>query len=134
MKTQGVCKSCRIIRLCLTGLLIATSAVAGYHWGMIIETGVPADSFDYLVGAFALVVGVLVIVIMDATSARVEDKASLDAEELQRLAHLAESGRANAERMERALAELTEDNARLRDMLRARDGHPAGASHHAHPG
>ena len=134
MNTQSVCKWCRMIRLCLTGLLVATSAVAGYHWGMIIETGVPADSFDYLVGAFALIVVVLVIVTMDATSARVEDKAALDAEELQRLAHLADSSRANAEKMERALAELTQDNARLRDMLRARDGHAAGASHHPHPG
>jgi len=134
LKTQALCKNCRIVRLCLTGLLIATSAVAGYHWGTIIETGVPADSFDYLVGAFALVVVVLVIVTMDATSARIEEKASLDAEELQRLAHLAESDRANGENMERALAELTEDNARLRDMLRARDNHAPGASRHPHPG
>lgn len=131
MIKKAVCTRCRAIRLCLTGFLIVMSAVAGYHWGTIIETGSSADTLDYSIGGLSLILLVLVIFFaMDAVSARIEDQALLDADELQRLSRLAKSGEANAEKMELALAELAQDNAHLREMLQARDRHEARAPQH----
>lgn len=129
MIKKAVCTKCRVIRLCLTGFLIVMSAVAGYHWGTIIETGGAADTLDYSIGGLSLILMVLVIFFaMDAVSARIEDQALLDADELERLSRLTKSDETNAEKMELALEELTRDNARLREMLQARDHHDARAS------
>lgn len=123
------CVKCRVMRLCLTGLLIAVSAVAGYCWGAIIQVGGVMDHLDYLVGGLTLVLMIIAIFFaMDNVSSRIEDQRLLDGDELQRLSKLAKAEDTSSRKMELALQELANDNARLRDLLRARDKCDAGAT------
>lgn len=122
MTLKAVCKKCRIIRLCLTAVLIAMACVAGYHWGTVIESGGAADIYDYLIGGLTLILLMLAFFFaIDSVSSRVEDQALLNADELERFVKLSKVNEANSRKMELALHELAQDNARLREMLLARE-------------
>lgn len=112
------CEKCRKTRTFLTAVLIMMSALAGYHWCTINETGGMVDRMDYLIIGITLVLLVVVVWFgIDTISSRVEAETVLEAEKNQLLKEEAETSDKNVREMSKLVESLMAENARLRAQL-----------------
>ena len=124
----GTCENCRRIRLGLMGLLIVFAALAGYHWGYILErmnSGGQERGVIVLGVAFtflALFTAVWVEVVVTRTERDAELAHSLEA----RKSEEASIEREHAQELDRLVDKLSEDNSDLRYRLLSSKVHEVG--------
>jgi len=121
-----LCEKCRRIRLVVTVLLIMFTAVAGYHWGHILENGSEGIIYphDVAIGAIAFTVGALLFGLWgEVLVARIEKAASAAEAERARHAEAADSSKEHVRELDRIVTMLTDDNAELRHRLLANKVH-----------
>lgn len=115
----GTCENCRRMRLGLIGLLIVFAALAGYHWGYILERmnagGQERDAI--ILGVAFTLLALLTAVWVEAVVTRTERDAEL--------AHSLEVSKGeeasieheHAQELDRLVAKLSDDNSDLRYRL-----------------
>ena len=114
-----ICQSCRRTRLVLMGLLIVFAALAGFHWGDIIDnirTGTREPEVLVL-GIIFTVLAFVTAVWVESVVARTERDAALAHLEEDRLAEEAFGTREHARALDRIVEKLSEDNYDLRYQL-----------------
>lgn len=122
-----LCDNCRTWRIVLTALLIVMSALVGYHWRPVLESGAMLDRMDYLISGATLILMVLVTGFgIDVLVSRVESEVTREEQEVDRLAELLELKDKTIREMSDALNELSQDNSALRQQLSA--SHARGAA------
>lgn len=120
-----VCEKCRRIRLVLMVLLIAFAALAGYHWGSILESrNYNVENHDVLLLAVMFTVLVVVVALaVEAAVTRTEiEAATAQASEVEKVEESSIS-RAQANELNRIVDRLSEDNSDLRYKLLSKKMH-----------
>jgi len=123
-----ICEKCRWMRLVLMTLLIVFAALAGYHWGNIIEN-LNAGSQGHGVIILGVVFSLLALMTalwVETIVTRTEMEAALAqaAEEAKAEEALAQAEQARE--LDRIVSKLSDDNKDLRYMLMSRRVHEVG--------
>lgn len=119
VKHVGTCENCRRMRLGLISLLIIFAALAGYHWGSILErmnSGGQERNVIVLGVAFTLL-ALFTAVWVEAVVTRTERDAELAHSLEARRGEEASVEREHAQELDRLVAKLSEDNSDLRYRL-----------------
>lgn len=115
----GTCENCRRMRLGLIGLLIVFAALAGYHWGTILERinsgGQERDVI--LLGVAFTLLALLTAMWVEAVEARTERDAELAYSLEMRKSEEASIEHEHAQELDRLVAKLSDDNSDLRYRL-----------------
>lgn len=114
-----ICEKCRRVRLVLMGLLIVFAALAGYHWGAIIQNldaGVREHDVIILATVFS-VLAVLTALWVETVVTRTEREVALAQAAEQEKAQEALVNGEQARELDRIVDRLTEDNKDLRYRL-----------------
>lgn len=122
MKVE-TCEQCRRVRLVLMALLIVFSALAGYHWGNILENmqaGVQEHDV-VLLGIVFTLLAFLTALWVETVVTRTEVEATKAHRGEERQAEEAHINREHARELDRIVEKLSEDNSDLRyRLLRSR--------------
>jgi hypothetical protein len=114
-----ICESCRRIRLVLMGLLIVFAALAGYHWGNIIENmkaGVQEHDV-LLLGIVFTLLSLITAIWVETVVTRTELEAALAHQDEERRTEEAFISKEHARELNRIVEKLSEDNSDLRYRL-----------------
>lgn len=114
-----ICEKCRRVRLVLMGLLIVFAALAGYHWGAIIQNldaGVREHDVIILATVFSIL-AVLTALWVETVVTRTEREVALAQAAEQEKAQEALVNGEQARELDRIVDRLTEDNKDLRYRL-----------------
>ena len=99
------------------GLLIVFAALAGYHWGNIMEGG-QVYGHDVMLGAVCFtVLAVVVALAIEAAVTRTEIEAASAESLKERKAEESDISRAHARELDRIVSRLSDDNSDLRYQL-----------------
>lgn len=112
-----ICEKCRRIRLAVMAMLIVFAALAGYHWGHMLETGAFQSPYLVYAAAGSTFGAVLLGLWAEALVARTERAAAQAEAERARLAETADISKEQARELDRIVCILTDDNADLRYRL-----------------
>ena len=114
-----ICESCRRIRLVLMGLLIVFAALAGYHWGNIIENmraGVQEHD-ALLLGIVFTLLSAITALWVETVVTRTELAAAMAQQDGERRSEELLVNKEHARELNRIVEKLSEDNSDLRYRL-----------------
>ncbi|WP_374332166.1 hypothetical protein [Aestuariivirga sp.] len=114
-----ICEKCRRVRLVLMGLLIVFAALAGYHWGAIIQNldaGVREHDVIIMAAVFSIL-AVLTGLWIETVVTRTEREVALAQAAEQEKAQEALVNGEQARELDRIVTKLAEDNKDLRYRL-----------------
>lgn len=114
-----ICEKCRRVRLVLMGLLIVFAALAGYHWGAIIQNldaGVREHDVIIMATVFSIL-AVLTALWIETVVTRTEREVALAQAAEQEKAQEALVNGEQARELDRIVTKLAEDNKDLRYRL-----------------
>ena len=114
-----ICESCRRIRLVLMGLLIVFAALAGYHWGNIIENmraGVQEHDV-LLLGIVFTLLSAITALWVETVVTRTELAAAMAQQDEERRTEELLVNKEHARELNRIVEKLSEDNSDLRYRL-----------------
>lgn len=123
-----VCGKCRQIRLVMMALLIVFAALAGYHWGSILESGgFRVQDHDIIILALVFTAMAAVIALaVEATVTKIEMAAAVAQRDEEKQAEESSIEKEHARELDRIVDKLSEDNSDLRYRLLSKKMHEMG--------